>query len=148
MATSSPRGQVSTEILILIGMMLLLLLPLLAYAFNRAGVAREDLSVQKAEFAAHRLSQLADSVGYIGGASAIVDEIEIPPNVRGLSVSGRDIIFEIQSSSGRQQIVKPSSFTISGLGLDKVKKEGTYWFEVSALEMDDQTGKQVQIKVQ
>jgi len=112
------RGQVSTEVLLLIGLMLILMLPLLLYAFNRAGVARDDLGVQKAEFASQRMARLADSVGYLGGAAAIIDEIEVPDNVKSITVNnggiGTDIIFEVDSANGRTQIVKSSAFTIKG----------------------------------
>lgn len=141
------KGQVSTEVLILIGLMLLLLLPLLVYAFNRSGAAKDDLTMQKSEFAAQRLARLSDSVGYLGGAAAIVDEVEIPANVKNITINGRDIIFEIDSPTGRLQIVKSSSFGLRGVGLDRVVKEGTYWFEVSAISVDDPESNYTQVQI-
>lgn len=129
------RGQVSTEILVLIGMVLVLLLPMLLYAYSKAGVAKEDAAVQKAEFAAQRLASAVDSVGYLGGASAIVEEIEIPSYVKRFSVSGRDIVFEMDSTTGEKQIVKSTAFSIdtSGGSLDGIIKAGTYYINISAL---------------
>ena len=127
------RGQMSTEILILVGMALFLLMPVLLYAYGRANVSGEDLSVQKAEFAAHRLASLADSVGYLGGGAKVIDEIEIPPYVKSVGVNGRDVVVEIDSAGGRKQIVAGSSFVLSQAGLGNITKSGTYFIEVSAL---------------
>lgn len=151
-----PRlGQISTEMLMIIGLMLLLLVPLLFYAYNRTNIAKEDISVQKAEFAAERLARLSDSIGYMGGASAIVDEIEIPPNVRSVSIQGagtlgrgHDIVFDMDSSTGTKQIVKSSSFVITSSGLEKITRSGgTYWVEISALPLDDPSGAQVRMEL-
>ncbi len=127
------RGQVSTEILIMIGMMLLLLLPLLFYAYGRANATGEDISVQKAEFAAQRLASSADSVGYLGGAAALVEEIELPSNVQNVSVAGKDVVFDIASSAGKKQIVKSSAFSIKAAGFGKMTKAGTYLVEIGAI---------------
>ena len=128
------KGQVSTEMLALVGLMLFLLLPLLFYAYSRSNVASEDIAVQKAEFAAQRLASAADSVGYMGGAAAVVEELEIPANVKKVSIeNGHDIVLEIDSSSGRKQLVKSSAFMISSSGFDRIEKAGIYFFEVRAL---------------
>lgn len=150
---SSQRGQLSTELLIIIGLMLLLLVPLIFYAYNRANIAKEDIAIQKAEFAAERLARLADSVGYLGGASAIVDEIEVPENVKSVSIqgSGHDIVFEIDSSTGTKQIVKSSAFRIKddgARGIGSISRPGSYWVEVSALPFGDESGAQVGMKLQ
>ena len=137
------RGQMSTEILVLIGMALFLLLPVLLYSYGRANVSGEDLSIQKAEFAAHRLASLADSVGYLGGASAVIDEVEIPPYVENVSVNGRDIVIEMNTGGGRKQIVAGSSFVLSQSGFERVTKSGTYFIEVRALSTTDTGGAQV-----
>lgn len=126
------KGQVGTEILVLIGMFLLLLLPLLLYAYGRANISTEDLSVQKAEFAASRLVTAADSVGYLGGQAAIVEEIEIPSSVKGLTVNRNDIIFDLDVASGRKQIVKSSAFTIKAVGFERIRRTGTYFIEIAA----------------
>ena len=126
------KGQVGTEILVLVGMFLLLLLPLLLYAYNKAGTTGDDLSVQKAEFAASRLVTAADSVGYLGGDAAIIEEIEVPPNVNNLSVNSHDIIFDLSGAGGDKQIVKSSAFTIKGVGLERIRPSGTYYIEVRA----------------
>ena len=142
------RGQMSVEILILVGMALFLLLPVLLYAYGRANVSGEDLSVQKAEFAAHRLASLADSVGYLGGAAAVIDEIEIPPYVNSLSVNGRDIVIDMDSGSGKKQIVAGSTFNLTSTGFERIVKSGTYFIEVRALSTTRTAGAQVELSVQ
>ncbi|MFA6907697.1 MAG: hypothetical protein WC263_02620 [Candidatus Micrarchaeia archaeon] len=135
MGNGCARGQMSTEILILVGMALFLLMPVMLYAYGRANVSGEDLSTQKAEFAAHRLASLADSVGYLGGGAKIIDEIEIPPYVKSVGVSGRDIVIEMDSAGGKKQIVAGSSFVLSQAGFSRITKSGTYFIEVGALSV-------------
>ena len=132
---SSKHGQLSTELLIIIGLMLLLLVPLLYYAYNRANIAKEDIGVQKAEFAAERLARLADSIGYLGGTSMIIDEIEIPPGVKSVSISENkhDIVFDMDTSTGIKQIVKSSAFSIRDSGVGTIKREGSYQVKIQAL---------------
>jgi len=137
------RGQMSVEILILVGMALFLLLPVLLYAYGRANVSGEDLSVQKAEFAAHRLASLADSVGYLGGASAVIDEIEIPPYVKNVSVSGRDVVIEMDTANGKKQIVSGSTFNLTSTGFERITKSGTYFIEVRAVSTIGTGGAQI-----
>jgi len=148
MENRSARGQASVEILVLVGMALFLLIPVLFYAYGRATVSGEDLSVQKAEFAAHRLASLADSVGYLGGASAIIDEIEIPPNVKSVRVNGKDIVLEMDAAVGKKQIVAGSSFVLNGTGFERIVKSGTYFIEVRALPFAGAGGEQVGLAVQ
>ena len=129
------RGQVSTELLIIIGLLLLLLVPLLFYAYNRTNIAKEDIGVQKAEFAAQRMARLADAIGYMGGESRIVDEIQIPPHVTSISVrgNGHDIVFTMDSTTGTKEIVKSSAFKILLVGFDRGIREGNYWVDIQAL---------------
>ena len=133
--SSKRKGQLSTELLIIIGLMLLLLVPLLYYAYNRANIAKEDIGVQKAEFAAERLARLADSIGYLGGTSMIIDEIEIPPGVKSVSISENkhDIVFDMDTSTGIKQIVKSSAFSIRDSGVGTIKREGSYQVKIQAL---------------
>ena len=131
------RGQVSTELLIIIGILLLLLVPLLFYSYNRANVAKEDIGIQKAEFAAQRLARLSDSIGYMGGASEIVDEIQLPPYVKSISVdplTGHDIIINMDSTTGTKEIVASSAFKINADSFIGQKfQEGDYWVDIKAI---------------
>jgi hypothetical protein len=146
MEAKCSRGQMSVEILVLVGVALFLLIPVLLYAYGRANVSGEDLSVQKAEFAAHRLASLCDSVGYLGGASAVIDEIEIPPYVKSVRVMGRDVVIEMDTATGKKQIVAGTSFNLTSAGFERIAKPGTYFIEVRALSGTG--GEQVQMTVQ
>jgi hypothetical protein len=135
------RAQVSTEVLILVGLMLTLLIPLLVYSYGRANTARDDMAVQKAEFAVQRLASLSDSVGYIGGSAAIVEEIEMPPGARALRVEGHDVIIELGSPLGARHIVQSSAFTLASSGLGNITTSGTYFIEVASV-YDSEAGAQ------
>jgi len=120
------------EILVLVGLMIMLLLPLLIYSYGRANVVREDLGMQKAEFAVQRLASLADSVGYIGGNASIIEEIEVPEQARSLRVVNGDIAMEIYSNGKWSQMAKSSAFKLQESGLERITSGGTYFIEVRA----------------
>ncbi|MCX6769681.1 MAG: hypothetical protein NT051_03300 [Candidatus Micrarchaeota archaeon] len=137
-AVAKSRGQISTEILVVVGIMLTLLLPLILYSYGKVNVAKEDLAVQKAEFAAQRIASISDSVGYLGGAAAIIEEIEIPPGFRNLTINGHDIVIELQTSSGRKQIVKSTAFGLKGENsLANITSPGNYFIEARAIDRLD-----------
>ena len=132
------RAQISTEVLILVGLMLALLVPLLIYSYNRAEIARGDLSVQKAEFAAERLAAVSNSVGYLGGATKMIEEIEMPQHMKRVYVNNHDIVIEVYSSGGVKQIVKTTDFELEsphGFGLENITAGGTYFIEASTNEL-------------
>lgn len=142
------KGQISTEVLLIIGVMLLLLAPLLLYAFGRINVSNEDISVQKAEFAAHRLITAADAVGYLGGSAGIVEEIEVPANVVEVKVSGsNDLVFVVDTSSGKRDIVKSSSFRLDSDNLGDMDRAGTYFVKITSIDGAAGTGS-VRLEVQ
>ncbi|MEM4348201.1 MAG: hypothetical protein QXN37_01385 [Candidatus Anstonellaceae archaeon] len=143
------KGQISTETLALIGVILLLMIPFILYAIGKSNTAKEDFAVQKAEFAAQRLARLADSIGYLGGSSAIVEQIDVPPYVKSVRIGGggHDIIFEMDTSSGKKQIVRTTPFNITADGFDKIKKEGTYYIQIRALS-NFSGGAQIKMSVQ
>ena len=148
-ASRNQRGQISTEVLLLIGVMLVVLVPLILYAYGRANAARDDFSDQRAEFASQRLARLADSVGYLGGAAAVVDQIDIPPYVKSVSLSPNhhDIIFEMNSPAGKKEIVQSSVFQINATGLERISREGSYFIEVRALSNYEPGADQVGMRV-
>jgi hypothetical protein len=120
--------------------MLALMLPLLLFAYSKVNTTKDDLAVQKAEFAATRLASLANSVGYLGGNASIIEEIEMPQNIRSVKINGnRDIVIELGSAGGVKQIVKTPDFNLTGIGIDTITAPGTYYIEVRADSVDEST---------
>jgi predicted permease len=125
------KGQPSTEILIIIGFFLLILIPLIFYAFSRKNLAEDDLATQKAEIAAQRLASSINSIGYLGGGSAIIQEIELPESFKQINVNGKDVVIKINSAIGEKQIVRSTFFNLSG-DLSNITKGGRYRIEISS----------------
>lgn len=145
----SAHGQASTEVLLLIGLMLALLVPLIIYAYGRAGVAQDSFATQKAEFAAQRLAGLADSVGYLGGNASIVDQVDVPSGVKSVELkgNGHDIVFRMNSPAGEKDIVKSSAFNITSKNIGMLSSGGTYFVRVRALSSFG-GGPQIEMTVQ
>jgi hypothetical protein len=142
------KGQISSEILILIGMLLVFLVPLLLYGYGKINQAGDDLSIQQAEFSAQRLASLSDSVGYLGGNAAIIDEIQIPSDTENISIqNNRDVVITVDSPAGPEQIVQASYFNLTSPNMNSIVRPGNYFIDVQAIS-NISSSSQVELVVQ
>lgn len=109
----SKKGQVSNELLIVVGFILLLFIPLMFVMYLKLADANADLSILQAHFSAARIAYLVNAIGYMGEGSAIITEVYVPNNVRQVSISGNEVVFTAGLQSGDSDVVQPTSFTIA-----------------------------------
>jgi len=131
------KGQVSTELLIILGFVVLLMIPLLLLAYSKSSQLMDEMSIAQADIAASRLVHTVEAVGNTGNNASIITEISVPPGVQSFSVVGnREIVFTVRKGSALTEIVKLSRFNISMSDEDqkKLAKGGTYNVEVAAPE--------------
>lgn len=107
------KGQVSNELLIVVGFILLLFIPLMFVMYLKLADANSDLSVLQAHFSAARIAYLVNAIGYMGEGSSIISEIYVPNNVRKVSIEGNEVTFTIGLPSGDSDVVQPTSFRIA-----------------------------------
>ncbi|MCK4319312.1 hypothetical protein KAW38_01950 [Candidatus Micrarchaeota archaeon] len=122
------KGQVSTELLLVVGFVLLLFIPLLFIMYQQTDALIEGFSYLHAHLAVHRLAYLINSVGYMGDGSSIVLTIYLPHNVESLEVRSSDL------SAGSEVMVKlskgdsiavPVSFKVDTSKLGDIKEGKT-----------------------
>lgn len=107
------KGQVSNELLIVVGFILLLFIPLMFVMYLKLADANADLSVLQAHFSAARIAYLVNAIGYMGEGSSIISEIYVPNNVRKVSIEGNEVVFTVGLQSGDSDVVQPTSFRIA-----------------------------------
>ncbi|MGV8176903.1 MAG: hypothetical protein ACP5NX_03825 [Candidatus Bilamarchaeaceae archaeon] len=119
-AAGFSRGQVSTELLIVVATVLVLFIPLIFVLYLQANSYSAQLDGYKTELAVVRLASLVNSVGNMGEGSYVLAEIYVPD---GISLNGAvspdggkgsEIIFISTTSDGESQIVRPVEFKIDG----------------------------------
>jgi hypothetical protein len=109
------RGQVSNELLVVVGFILLILIPLLYIMFFKMDAIRADLSMLQVHFSVARIAFLVNAVGYMGDGSAVITEIYIPETVESVTIGGsteHEVVFIMLSQGATNEIVQPTAFPI------------------------------------
>ena len=114
------RGQVSTELLIVVATVLILFIPLIFVLYLQANSYSGQLDGYKTELAVVRVASLVNSVGNMGEGSYVLAEIYVPQGVSldhvvdsGMG-KGSEIIFISNTLDGQSQIARPVEFKIDG----------------------------------
>ncbi len=133
------KGQVSNELLIVVGFILLLFIPLMFVMYLKLADANADLSVLQAHFSVARIAYLVNAIGYMGEGSAIITEVYVPNNIREVNIGGNEVVFIAGMPSGDSAIVKPTSFRIEGQ--KRITSPGRYRLEIM------NTGEKVSVEI-
>ncbi len=104
------KGQVSTELLVVVGLVLLVFIPLLVMVYFKANEVSEQVATYQADLLVFRLAYLANSVGSLGTDTTIYTDLFIPQNTISLKTysfeSGGEIVLKIQTAEGESEIVE------------------------------------------
>jgi hypothetical protein len=106
------KGQVSNELLVVVGFILLLLIPLLYMMYFRMDTIRADLSVLQVHFSVARLAFLVNAIGYMGDGSAMIAELYIPDNVDSVVLEGNEVVFSLREHGVENDVVGPTAFSM------------------------------------
>jgi hypothetical protein len=90
------KGQVSTELLVVVALVLLIFIPLLVMVYMKANEADQQIGSYQAELAISRLTSLANSVGSLGTNTSVTTDVYMPPNA---------VAFETRKAGGGSEIV-------------------------------------------
>ena len=104
------RGQVSNELLVVIGFILLILIPLLYIMLLKMDAIRADLALLQFHFSVARISFLVNAIGHMGDGSAMITEIYIPDTVDAAEITEHEIIFTLLSAGQKNEVVRTTQF--------------------------------------
>ena len=136
--SNASRGQASAELLIMVAIMAVFILPLLLITYVNASNSGGKATIAEAGRAGSQLASTADSVGYLGSGSSMFADIEMPQNVQGIEIRNSapisEIVFNISTSSGTNQIVYVSHFPLSASteDLQRIATNGQHRVNISA----------------
>ena len=110
------KGQVSNELLVVVGFILLILIPLLYIMYFKMDAIRTDLALLQVHFAVARIAFLVNAIGHMGDGSAMITEVYVPDGVDSVSIGGsspHEIVFRMQFEGQPNDIVQPTAFPIA-----------------------------------
>jgi len=114
------KGQVSTELLVIVGLVLLIFIPLLVLVYFKASEANDQIASYQAELAVFRIAYLASSVGSLGTNTSVYTDVYIPKNIVELktqsTAQGGEIIMKVDTAQGPSEIVEIVRYPITGSG--------------------------------
>ena len=129
------KGQVNTELLVIIGAIILFFIPILVTVYFKSAESNEQLSDFQTQLAVSRVAYLTNSVGNMGGDSSIIAEVFVPSNVKKIRFnpagSGGEIIFEILKEGEISEVVEVVRFSIDPLEIEP-GESGYMRFRISA----------------
>jgi len=108
------KSQVSTEYLILVGFLLIILFPAALLAFNLYGESESLIHIRQAQQAVNMIVNEAESIFYQGPPSMIKMNVYFPPNVDSILIHESEIIVSIKRREGIEDIAVPSNVKLSG----------------------------------
>jgi len=112
------KGQVSTELLVIVALVLLVFIPLLVLVYFKANEANQQIASYQAELAVFRLASLANSVGSLGTNTSVQTDVFIPPNTVELKTTtsptgrGGEISLRVMTPEGVTDITQIVKYPI------------------------------------
>jgi hypothetical protein len=138
------KGQVSTELLVIVGLILLIFIPLLVLVYVKANDANQQIASYQAELTVTRIASLANSVGSLGTETSVVTDVYLPPNMVELrtEASGRggEIIMVVKTSDGESPIPDVIKYPLANPGqiVDSGAAGGRIKIEISSEYVGDE----------
>jgi hypothetical protein len=128
------KGQVSTELLVIVALVLLIFIPLLVLVYLKANDANQQIASYQAELAVDRMASLANSVGSLGTNSSVITDVYIPPNTVSLRTvaSGRagELVMVVNTPDGQHPINAIIKYPLSNPGTIADASTAGTWMKV------------------
>jgi len=128
------KGQVSTELMVIIGVILVIFIPLLVTIYMKADETQNEMASYQAEVVVFRLAYLANSVGSLGTDTAVYTDIYIPKGTESLSIKnvgkGAEIQLKVNTPQGEKDFSEVIKYPVKDTTLIK-QKYGWTRFKIS-----------------
>lgn len=125
------KGQVSVELLVVMGIVMILVLPSLFSVYFRINRANEQLSVNQADMAATRIANTISLVGAASGSS-LISQVIMPANVKNVRIADNEVVITLQTQNGLTSVIKstPYNASVTQDSLNRMARSGTYMLEI------------------
>ncbi len=128
------KGQVSTELLVIVALVLLIFIPLLVLVYFKANEANQQIASYQAELAVSRVASLANSVGSLGTNTTVVTDVYVPPNTVVFKTApagrGGEIDLTVNTPQGDTDVVDIVNFPLASTGTIANSTTSGGWIKV------------------
>lgn len=104
------KGQVSSELLIIVALVLLVFIPLLIMVYFKSADASQRVSSYESELTVSRLAYLSNAVGSLGTNTTMYTDVYVPRDMVSLTTApignGGEIVMVLNSNDGEKEIVE------------------------------------------
>ncbi len=108
------KCQVGLEYLILVGFILLAILPIVYYVYSNAYLTKDQILISQVQEIANEIASTSDTVYSYGYGSKISLRFTFPEDICNISISGKQIVFYVYTSSGLVPIYSYAYANLSG----------------------------------
>jgi Flp pilus assembly pilin Flp len=108
------RGQISTEYLVIVGFITFAVITALGIALFYVTEIKDVIKVNQVENFANKLISSSESIFFSGEPSQIEMIGYLPQGVTSITLNSKELIFQVETSSGTNIRAFPSRVTISG----------------------------------
>lgn len=110
----SVKAQVAMEYLVIIGFVAIITMPLVLLFQEHSQSTNDGISTSEVKQIAKRIADAAETVYYLGKPSKTVLKTHFPANVNSVNISNNEIVFNIYTSKGDQEVVTYTFLNVSG----------------------------------
>ncbi len=131
------KAQSSLELLITLAFGLIILLPIVVLAFIQISTSTSTLAATEAQATAVKIASVATSIGSQGTPAKQLTLIDIPPNVKNISIGtptggvGHEVVLVVNTNAGPSYVTAYTPLNISG-NIGSLTQPGTYLINISA----------------
>ncbi|MBI5046770.1 hypothetical protein HZC07_03490 [Candidatus Micrarchaeota archaeon] len=144
------KGQVSTELLIIVGLVLLVFIPLLVLVYFKANEANQQIASYQAELAVFRIAYLANSVGSLGTNTTVFTDVYIPKNAKSFTTQsigkGGEIDMVVDTPQGPSEVVEVVGYPIVNQGPIVTPSPEGGWSRIKI--SSEYTGGQAKVRIE
>jgi len=108
------KSQISFEYLIIMGFVTFVIVIVLGVALFYSGGIKDRIKITQMSNCANKIISTAESVFYAGYPSRATIICYLPEGIQTIEVDGKDIIFELQTSTGLSKTSFTSNVELSG----------------------------------
>ncbi len=114
------KGQVSTELLVVVALVLLIFIPLLVMVYMKANEATQQIGSYQAELAVSRVVSLANSVGSLGTNTSVTTDVYLPPDTLSFETrqagAGSEVILSVKTPQGVSETADIRKYPLRSYG--------------------------------
>lgn len=104
------KGQVSTELLVVVGFIVLLFIPLVLFAYYKTGELNAGIEAMQSRLLSTKLAFIANALGSLGDDNSLKVELALPERVRSVQFrelgAGGEVLVTMDDGSEISQVTR------------------------------------------